>query len=238
MFDPFALKNMPATGSEFDPKLVVLYGGGGHGKQIIDLLRFSHTLELIGILDDEKEAGTGMMGVPYLGGSELLYELSMRGIRQAINGIGGIVDPGQRKAAFDRLAASGFTCPPIVHHTACVEPSAHVREGAQVFAFAYVGSECEVGFGCLLNYHAILSHDCILGERVNISPGAKLAGGVRVGEGVRIGMGATINIGLTVGSGALIGNGATVKADVPAGVVVHAGAIWPEPGNHKAVTDV
>jgi sugar O-acyltransferase (sialic acid O-acetyltransferase NeuD family) len=238
MFDPFALKNMPATGADFDPKLVVLYGGGGHGKQIIDLLRFSHTLELIGILDDKKEAGGEMMGVPFLGGSELLYELSMRGIRQAINGIGGIIDPGQRKAAFDRLTASGFTCPPIVHHTAFVEPSARVREGAQVFAFAYVGSESEVGFGCLLNYHAILSHDCILGERVNISPGAKLAGGVRVGEGARIGMGVTINMGLTIGSGALIGNGATVKADVPSGMVVHAGAIWPEPGSHKAVTDV
>jgi acetyltransferase EpsM len=238
MFDPLTLKNMPGSGADFDSKLVILYGGGGHGKQIIDLLRGNHTLELIGILDDNKEAGTEMMGVTFLGGSELLYELSMRGVRQAINGIGGITDPTQRKEAFDRLQASGFTCPPIVHHTAFVEPSARIREGAQVFAKAYVGSECEVGFGCLINYGAILSHDCILGERVNISPGAMLAGGVRVGEGARIGMGVTINIGLTVGNGALIGNGATVKADVPSGMIVHAGAIYPEPGNHKAVTDV
>jgi len=238
MFDPFTMKNMPANGAEFDPKLIVLYGGGGHGKQIIDLLCYSHSLELIGILDDEKEAGSEMMGVPILGGSDLLYELSMRGIRQAINGIGGITDPAQRKAAFDRLQSAGFTCPPIVHPVAFVEPSARIREGAQVFAQVYVGSECEVGFGCLINYGAILSHDCILGERVNISPGAMLAGGVRVGEGARIGMGVTINIGLTIGSGALVGNGATVKADVPAGMVVHAGAVWPEPGNHKVVNDV
>lgn len=238
MFDPFSIKNMPAKGAEFDPRLIVLYGAGGHGKQIVDLLKYSHQLELIGILDDVKEAGSELMGVPILGGYELLYELSMRGVRQAVNGIGGITDPAQRKACFDRLQAAGFTCPPIVHPTAVVEPSARIREGAQVFALAYVGSECEVGIGCLINYGAILSHDCILGERVNISPGAMLAGGVRVGEGARIGMGVTININLTIGSGALVGNGATVKADVPAGMVIHAGAIWPEPGNHKVASDV
>jgi acetyltransferase EpsM len=238
MFDPFSLKHMPPVGADYDPKLVILYGGGGHGKQIIDLLRSTHTLELIGILDDEKEAGTLVLDIPVLGGVELLYELSMRGIRQAVNGIGGIVDPSPRKVAFDRLRSAGFTCPPIVHPSAVVEPSARIREGAQVFALAYVGSESEVGFGCLVNYGAILSHDCILGERVNVSPGAMLAGNVRVGEGARIGMGVTINIGLTIGSGALVGNGATVKADVPAGAVVHAGAIWPEPGNHKVVKDV
>jgi acetyltransferase EpsM len=238
MFDPFTVKHMPKVGAEYDPKLVILYGGGGHGKQIIDLLRCTHTLELIGILDDEKEAGSQVLDIPVLGGFGLLYDLSMRGIRQAVNGIGGIIDPAPRKTAFDRLRSAGFTCPPIVHPSAVVEPSARIREGAQIFALAYIGSECEVGFGCLVNYGAILSHDCILGERVNISPGAMLAGNVRVGEGARIGMGVTINIGLTVGSGALVGNGATVKADVPSGTVVHAGAIWPEPGFRKVVKDV
>ena len=84
MFDPFTVKYMPTVGADYDPKLAILYGGGGHGKQIIDLLRCTQTLELIGILDDEKEAGTAVLNIPVLGGNELLYELSMRGIRQAV----------------------------------------------------------------------------------------------------------------------------------------------------------
>ncbi len=119
MFDPFSVKHMPPVGADYDPKLVILYGGGGHGKQIIDLLRCTHALELIGILDDEKEAGTTVLDIPVLGGNELLYELSMRGIRQAVNGIGGIIDPTPRKTAFDRLRSAGFTCPPIVHPIRC-----------------------------------------------------------------------------------------------------------------------
>ncbi|MGA9398265.1 MAG: acetyltransferase [Anaerolineaceae bacterium] len=229
---------MPASESAFNPKLIVLYGGGGHGKQIIDLLKLTRTFKLVGIIDDEKTAGSEVMGIPILGDARLLGELFKRGIRQAVNGIGGITDPALRKSAFDRLLAEGFTCPAIIHPTAFVEPSATVHDGAQVFAQAYVGSECEIGFGCLINYGAILSHDCILAERVNISPGAMLAGGVNVDEGARIGMGATINIGLTIGSGALVGNGATVKTDVPAGMVIHAGATWPEPGEQKADNDV
>jgi acetyltransferase EpsM len=238
MFDPFSDKSMPEPGSAFNPRLIILYGGGGHGKQVIDLLKFTSSFELTGILDDGLPAGSEVMGVKILGDHSLLNSLFTRGIHQAVNGIGGITDPAQRKAAFDRLQKAGFSCPAIIHPTAFVEPSAKVQQGAQVFAQAYVGSECEIGFGCLINYGAILSHDCILAERVNISPGAMLAGGVKVGEGARIGMGATINIGLTVGSGSLVGNSATVKTDVPAGMVVHAGSIWPEPGLQKAENDV
>jgi sugar O-acyltransferase (sialic acid O-acetyltransferase NeuD family) len=238
MFDPFSVKNMPVPGTRFNPKLIILYGGGGHGKQIIDLLRLTGSHKLVGIIDDEVTPGSEVMGVPILGDSRLLGELFTRGIHLAVNGIGGITDPAHRKDAFTRLQADGFNCPALIHPTAFVEASAKVHEAAQVFAKAYIGSECEIGFGCLINYGAILSHDCILAERVTISPGAMLAGGVRVGEGARIGMGATVNIGLNVGSGSLVGNSATVKKDVPAGMVVHAGAIWPEPGEQKAESDV
>jgi acetyltransferase-like isoleucine patch superfamily enzyme len=40
-------------------------------------------------------------------------------------------------------------------------------------------------------------------------------------------MSVTVNLSVTVGDGARIGNSAVVKADVPAGHVVRAGAIWP-----------
>ncbi len=238
MFDPFKVKHMPAPDSANDPKLIVLYGGGGHVKQIIDLLKFTGAYTLVGIIDDGLAAGSEVLGVPILGNHELLGDLFKRGIQQAVNGIGGITDPTQRKAAFDRLRTGGFTCPVIIHPTAFVERSAKLHDGVQVFAHAYVGSECEIGFGCLINYGAILAHDCILGECATISPGALLAGGVKIGAGTRVGMGATINIDLTIGCDSLIGNNATVKADVPDREVVHAGAIWPEPAQKKVSHDV
>jgi acetyltransferase EpsM len=41
-------------------------------------------------------------------------------------------------------------------------------------------------------------------------------------------MGVTVNLNVRIGAGARVGNSATVKADVPDGGIVRAGAVWPE----------
>jgi sugar O-acyltransferase (sialic acid O-acetyltransferase NeuD family) len=214
--------------SAFDPTAILIYGGGGHGKMVADLLSSLGLYRPVGFVDDGLPAGVQVLGLPVLGGSEILESLYERGARLAVNAVGGIGNIGVRIKVFRRLAEAGFVFPTLVHTSAVVERSARLAAGAQVFACAYVGSEASVGFGAIVNTGAILSHDCKLGEYVNISPGAILAGAVEIGSGALVGMGATINLEVKIGAGARIGNGATVKADVPAGGIVRAGAIWPE----------
>jgi len=212
----------------FDSTALILYGGGGHGKTLIDLVRVSGVYRIVGILDDGISAGTTVMGLPVLGGAEMLPELYRQGVRLAINGVGGIGNVDVRLKIFETLKQAGFTCPTLVHPTAWVESSAELGAGVQVLAQSYVSSEVRIGFGTVLNAGVVVSHDCIIGQVVNLSPGAMLAGGVRVEDYAQIGMGATINLNLTIGGRARVGNGATVKADVPAGTVVRAGTIWPK----------
>ncbi len=213
----------------FDPTAILVYGGGGHGKSVIDLLRTLGTYHLIGIVDDGIPVGEEIMSLPLLGGGEALPGIYAGGTRLAINAVGGIGNILIRLEVFDRLAAEGFACPSIVHPSAWVEPSARISAGVQVFPHAYVGSECHVGYGAIVNTGAIISHDCILEDTVNISPGAILAGGVQIGERALVGMGVTVNLGVKIGAGARIGNGATVKSDVQPGGVVRAGSVWPNP---------
>jgi sugar O-acyltransferase (sialic acid O-acetyltransferase NeuD family) len=206
----------------------VIYGGGGHAKALIDLLRALNVYRIAGVLDDNLSAGANLMGVPVLGGSEALDGLYAQGVRLAVNAVGGISSLAIRIKVFDRLAAAGFACPALVHPRAFVEPSARLAAGVQVFPHAYIGSEAQVGYGCIINSGAIVSHDCSLGEYSNLSPGAILAGEVQVGAGVLVGMGATINLRVRVGAGARIGNSAVVKEDVPEKGIVRAGTGWPE----------
>lgn len=213
--------------AEFDAAAVVIYGAGGHGKSLIDLVRSMSTYRIIGIVDDSVEVGTSIMGVSVLGGGEVLPDLHKKGVRLAINAVGGIGNVSVRVKVFRRILEAGFSCPAVLHPTAFVEASAELAAGVQVFPHAYVGSEAWVGFGSIVNTGAIISHDCSLGSHVNISPGAILAGEVKVGDGALIGMGVTVNLGAKVGAGARVGNGATVKSDVPANGVVRAGAVWP-----------
>lgn len=212
---------------EIDPNNIVIYGGGGHAKALIDLIRSLGKWHIVGIIDDAIKVGDQILGVSILGDGTALEDLSQQGITRAANAVGGIGDLHARINIFKKLSRAGFYCPPLVHPTAVVETSASITDGSQVMPLAYIGSQVNVGFGVLVNTGAIISHDCKLENFANISPGAILAGGVKIETGVLVGMDVTVNLQVTIGEGARIGNGSTIKADVPPGAIIHAGAIWP-----------
>lgn len=213
---------------EFDPTKIIIYGGGGHGKTLIEMIRSLRYLQIHGIIDDGLMQGASILGVTVLGGESTLSSIYEQGIRLAVNAVGGIGNIQSRVNVFNRLAGSGFLFPILVHPSAVVESSAYLSPGTQVFSHAYIGSDAHLGFGTIINTNAVVSHDCNVGDYANISPGALLAGGVQIGDHCLIGMGVTINLGVTVGARARIGNSATIKADVPPGYIIRAGSIWPE----------
>ena len=213
----------------FDAAALIIFGGGGHGKILIDLIRAAGAYRIVGIIDDGLPEGSEVLDVPVLGGAKDLAEWRDRGIALAANGVAGIGNVSVRLKIFDILNKAGFAFPTLIHPSAIVEPSAVIEAGAQILGLAYVGGAARVGFGSVLNVGAIVSHDSVLGRVVNLSPGATLAGNVRVEDHAQIGMRATVNVAVTVGAGALLGNGCTVKADVPPGTRVRAGTIWPIP---------
>ena len=212
---------------QFQPNDLIVYGGGGHGKALIDLVRILNAFSVVGIVDDGLPGNTSVMGVPVLGGGILLGQLHKQGLLLAANAVGGIGNITSRINVFEQLKKAGFTCPSLVHPTAFVEPSDILGEGVQVMPHAYVGSEARVGFGVIINTGAIVSHDCTLGDYANLSPGAILAGEVRMGRATLVGMCVTVNLRVQIGAHARIGNGATVKQDVQDGGLVRVGTIWP-----------
>jgi acetyltransferase EpsM len=212
---------------QIEPLDILVYGGGGHGKSLIELIRAAGIHRVIGVIDDGLPVGSQILGVPVLGGGSVLIALQQRGLKLAVNAVGGIGNIAPRLKVFEKLAAAGFTCPTVIHPTAFIEASAVLAEGVQVMPFAYIGSSAQIGFGCIINTRATVSHDCWLAETVNLAPGSILAGGVQVGARTLIGMNATLNLEVKIGAGVRIGNGATVKSDVADNEVVRAGSIWP-----------
>ncbi|MFC2026121.1 NeuD/PglB/VioB family sugar acetyltransferase [Chloroflexota bacterium] len=208
------------------PAPLVIYGGGGHGKAVIDLLNSFGQYRVVGIIDDAIKSGERILGVPSLGGENILEIIHDQGIDKAINAVGGIGNMSVRVKVFERLIKANFRCPTIVHPRANIETSASLSEGIQIFPHAYVGSDAKIGYGCIVNTGAIISHECELGDYANISPGAILAGDVHIGNRVLVGMGVTINLGVRIGAGARIGNGAIINSNVPEKSIVKSGEIW------------
>jgi len=211
----------------YPEEALLVYGGGGHGKSLIELIRAEGRFTVVGVIDDGLPAGSKVLDVPVLGGRQLLAEARKRGAQKAVNAVGGIGTIQSRIDVFRLLKEEGFECPTVIHPSAWIEPSANMEHGVQVFPHAYVGSDASLAFGVIINTSAVVSHDCHIGRYANIAPGSLLAGGVCIGEAVLVGMGVTVNLDVSIGARARVGNSAVVKSDVPRGSVVRAGSVWP-----------
>jgi hypothetical protein len=157
-----------------------IYGGGGHGRTLLELVRSASSHRVVGFVDDGLTPGSEILGVEVVGRGDDLSGLVTRGMRIALNGVGGVADTDARIRVWDKLVDAGFVCPALVHPSAHVEPSATVEAGGQVLAHAYVGSEATVGVNSIINTGVVVSHHVSVGAHCHIAPGALLAGNVEV----------------------------------------------------------
>lgn len=205
------------------PAEFLIWGGGGHGKVVADLVRaLGHSVT--GFVDRDP-AKAGCIVDPGGGRVVLIEEdflaelragrsLPVRADAVAL----GLGNNAARQCCLDLLG--DLAAPPLVHPAAVVSPSASLGRGTVVLARAVVNPAAIVGSGVIINTGAIVEHDCALDDAVHVSPGAVLAGGVRVGARSWIGAGATVIQGVTIGEDVIVGAGAVVIRDVPSGVVV------------------
>lgn len=199
---------------------IVIVGGGGHAKVLIDLIRAARVYEIAGVLDARLDVGAKVLGVPVLGGDALLPELYSRGMRSACIAVGSIGDNSRRKSLFDMVKGAGFGVPVLIHPASMVSPHAALAEGAQIMAGAVLQAECRIGENTIINTGALVEHDCSVGRDVHICPGAVVSGGCEIGDGSFIGAGAVIIQGVKIGKNSVVAAGSVVVGSVPGGATV------------------
>ena len=185
-------------------KKVIVIGGGGHAKVVIDCIQSAGD-SVVGILDDHLPVGTAVVGVPVLGALD-----TYTGYKDC-SFIIAIGNNAVRKAISQRLAVSWHTA---IHPSAVVSRYATVGEGTVVLANAVINADASVGRHCIVNTAAVVEHDNKLFDFVHISPRAALAGNVTVGECSQVGIGAALRQGITICEDCLIGANAAVVKDI------------------------
>lgn len=193
---------------------ILIFGGGGHAKMCIDIIKETRTHEIIGIIDDNIPIQNKVLDVPIIGSTSSIDQLIKEGLQFAVLGIGGVLTKGVRKKIFTSLKNKNLHIPNIIHPSSSVELSTTLGEGNQIMQGAIVGSNVEIGNNCIINSGSIISHDAVIGDNVHIAPGAIIAGGVHIKEDTIIGMGCTIFLGLTIGKNVTIHNGVNVFKDI------------------------
>ncbi len=193
----------------------LILGGGGHAQVVIESLQASGVATPYAVLDlDPSLWGKELLGVPILGGDDLLPDLVGRGITCFVVGLGGIGDNRPRCRLFELGIASGLTPITVCHPSVVQSPSAKIGAGSALFPNAVVNAGVVLGVNVIVNTGAIVEHDCVLGDHVHVATGARLASTVSVGAYAHIGAGATVRQCISVGEGAIVGAGAVVVKDV------------------------
>jgi len=198
---------------------VLVLGGGGHAKVLIDALLAASTA-IAGIIDpDPLLAGARVLGVPVLGGDTVVKEFSS-GEVLLVNGLGSVGLPLRRKRLFEQFKEQGYRFATVIHPSAIISSSVDMEEGVQVMAGAVIQPSCRIGMNTIINTRASVDHDCVVGDHAHVAPGVTLSGGVVIGTACHIGTAAAVVQGVTIGEASVVGAGAVVLKNVPAGTTV------------------
>lgn len=193
---------------------IFLFGAGGHGRAVAEVIRRVGEHEIACVLDDG-QTGTAC-GAPIVGGRGELAALVDRGISAGVVAVGNNAD---REIITTLAEAAGLSLVTVVDPSAVVAGDATLGAGTILMPMSMAGAAASLGRGVILNTAATVDHDCTVGAFAHVSVGAHLSGDCHVGTRSTVGIGASVTGGVTIGARAIIGAGAAVVSDIPAGVV-------------------
>ena len=204
-----------------EDKRLVLVGGGGHCKSVLDTILCLGTFNEIVITDQTSLIGSTIMGCKVVGNDDILPYLYYRGIKNAFITVGSIKSTRLRCRLYELIKSIGFNLPNIIDPTAAVSESAKLGKGIFIGKNAVVNCCAEIGDLAIINTGSVVEHECVIGALTHLSVNATICGQSSVGANSFIGAGATIIQGIQIGSHAVIGAGSVVLEDVGSNKTVY-----------------
>ncbi|MFZ5969486.1 MAG: acetyltransferase [Bacillota bacterium] len=195
-------------------KDVLLIGGGGHCKSVIDTIEEGDQFNIVGIVDLREKVGTYVKNIEVIGVDDDLAFYYKEGIKNGFITLGSLGDPTFRIELYKRMKEIGFNFPIIIDKTAVISSSAILGEGTFVGKRVVINTDAYIGKNCIINTGAVIEHDCRIEDFVHIAPGTVLSGGVHIHENSHIGTNSTIIQNIKIGSNTIIGAGSVVVKDI------------------------
>ena len=136
-------------------KKVVIAGGGGFVKCIINYIENNPEFEIVGYTDIEDHGE--ILGYKYLGNDDVLPELKTNGVDYAVVGVGlRLNDATLKMKITNKLLEIGFKLPilygrnVVVHRGAVIEDGVILRDGCIVQAGTTVKAHSMIGDNCFI----------------------------------------------------------------------------------------
>lgn len=198
-------------------KDLLVIGGGGHAKVVIDLALRSREWRIAAVLDDAAGAvGKSVLGCAVVGRTERMSEYAKPGTAFVV----AIGANAIRERLQETATSAGLVAATLVHPSAVVADSVRLGAGTVVMAGAVINADSMIGKGVIVNTGAVIDHDCRIDDYCHVAPGVTVCGSVTAGARSLVGVGASIIPGVVIGTDCVIGAGASVVGPVVSGARV------------------
>jgi len=169
---------------------ILLIGGGGHCKSVIDVIELEDKYIIAGIIDKKEFIGQNVLGYKIIGCDDDLEDFISE-YKYAIITIGHIQSNAIRVKLLNQLQKIGYSLPTIISPLAYVSKNSFIGEGTVVMHQALINANVTIGKNCIINTKALVEHDCVVEDNCHISTASVLNGNVLVKENTFFGSNAT-----------------------------------------------
>ena len=192
-------------------KKLILVGGGGHCKSVIDVAE-SAGFQIQGILDVPENVGNKVLDYSIIGTDDQIPDFVNDAL--FIVTVGHIKDAALRIKLHKKIVDAGGTLATIVASTAHVSKYAQIGEGSVIMHQAVVNADAIIGKGCIINTFANIEHDAKIGDYCHISTGAMINGNCVVGKETFFGSQSVMVNGIEITAGCVIGAGSLIRRNI------------------------
>lgn len=190
-----------------EQKPLVLVGGGGHCKSVIDVAE-SAGYTILGILDKPSELGKSVLSYQVIGNDNDIPQYVDKA--QFLVSVRQIKDASLCIKLHEMIIREGGRLATVIASDAYVSKYATIGDGTVIMHNAIVNAGAVIGQGCIINTFANVEHGVVIGDYCHISTGAMINGGCSIGNGCFIGSQSVLVQGVTIGADRIVGAGSIV----------------------------
>jgi sugar O-acyltransferase (sialic acid O-acetyltransferase NeuD family) len=177
---------------------LILVGGGGHCKSVIDVAE-SAGYRILGVIDTPDKFGEDVLGYKVIGNDNDIPKFVDKA--DFIVTVGFIKDPSLRIKLHQMIKDANGNLATIIASTAYISKYAQIGKGTVVMHKAFVNAGAIIGKGCIINTMANIEHDAEIGDFCHISTGVMINGSAKIGNQSFLGSQSVVNQCVIMGGG-------------------------------------
>lgn len=193
-------------------KPLILVGGGGHCKSVIEAA-VSSSREILGVIDIPQRVGEKVLDFDIIGSDDDISKFVNQG--EFIITVGHLKSSTTREKIAAKIVAAGGVFGSVVASTANVSRYATIGAGTVILHGANINAEAVVGENVIVNTLGTVDHSAVVGDFCHISAGALVSGDCIVDRYVFVGAHAVLFTGITVKERSVVAAGAYVRKSIP-----------------------